>query len=148
MIGWLAAWSNHFESSFHFDDIPTIVANDSIHHLSSIPRFFINPRISSAEKDSASYRPLLSAWFAVDYSLGGGKPFTFQLENWLWFIAEIIVLFLLFRAIPGVNFFAAVFGALLFGLHPVAADTVNYALQRGVIMGAFGVTSGLLIFVY
>jgi tetratricopeptide (TPR) repeat protein len=147
VIGWLAAWSNHFESSFHFDDFPTIVANESIQHLSNVPRFFTNPRISSAEQDSADYRPLLSSWFAFDYWLSGPKPFTFQLENWLWFIAALVAMFLLFRVIPGVNNFAAAFATLLFGLHPVTADTVNYALRRGVIMQLFAVTGGLWIFI-
>jgi len=146
-IGWLAAWSNHFESGFHFDDVPTIVANESIQRLSNIPRFFTDPRISSIEKDSAAYRPLLSTWFAVDYRSGDGKPFAFQSENMLWFLAEMVAMFALCRLIPGVNDFAAAFATLLFGLHPVTADTVNYALQRGVIMGSFGVTCGLLIWV-
>ena len=108
---------------------------------------FANPRISSVEKDSAAYRPLLSAWFAVDYWLGGGKPFIFQLENWLWLLADLCVMFALFRLIPGVNGFAAAFAALLVSLHPVTADTVNYALQRGVLMGSFGVISGMLIWI-
>lgn len=147
VIGWLAAWSNHFDSGFHFNDVPTIVANEPVHHLSSIPRFFEIPRISSAEKDSATYQPLLSSWFAFDWWLSGGRPFTFQLANWLWFFAELVAMFLLFRTIPGVHYFAAGFATLLFGLHPVMADTVNYVLQRGVIMSAFGVTTGLLLFI-
>ena len=106
-VGWLAAWSNHFDSGFHFDDIPTIVGNESIQHPSNISAFFTNPRISSTEKDSAAYRPLLTTWFAVDYWSGGGKPFTFQLQNWLWFLAEMVAMFALFRLIPGVNDFAA-----------------------------------------
>lgn len=146
-VGWIFAWSTHFQSGFHFDDVPTIVANESMHHLSSIPRFFANPRISSAEKDSASYQPLLSSWFAFDYWLSGANPFTFQLENWLGLAALLFILFLLFRSVPGVNYLAAAFAALLFGLHPVVADTVNYVLQRGVIMGTFGVSAGLLIFI-
>jgi tetratricopeptide (TPR) repeat protein len=108
---------------------------------------FANPRISSVEKDSAFYRPLLSAWFAVDYWLGAGKPFVYQLENWLWIMADLGAMFLLFRLIPGVNDFAAAFATLLVGLHPAVSDTVNYALQRSVLMGSFGVISGMLIWV-
>jgi tetratricopeptide (TPR) repeat protein len=147
VIGWLAVWSNHFESGFHFDDFPSIVANDSIQHFSSVPAFFTNPRISSVDRDSASYRPLLSTWFALDYWLGDGKPFVFQLENWLWLIADLCVMFALFRLIPGIGGFAAGFAALFVGLHPVTADTVNYALQRSVLMGSFGVMSGMLIWI-
>jgi len=148
VTGWLAVWSNHFRSSFHFDDGPAIVSNESVQHLSNIPRFFTTPRISSTAKDSAAYRPLLSMWFALDYRLGGGtKAFIFQSENFLWFLASLVVMFALFRLIPGVSDLAAAFATLLFGLHPVVADTVNYALQRGVIMGSFGVICGMLIWI-
>jgi protein O-mannosyl-transferase len=78
----------------------------------------------------------------------GPQPFLYQLENWIWFGADVLMMFLLFRAIPGVNGFAAGFAALLFGLHPATADTVNYVLQRGIILGTFGVVSGLAIFIY
>lgn len=147
-IGWVVVWSNHFASGFHYDDFPTIVDNQSVHHLANVPRFFANPRISSAEKDSAFYRPLLSVWFAFDYWMSGNQPFIYQLENWIWFALDVLMLFLLFRAMPGVNGYAAGFAALLFGVHPVAADTVNYVLQRGAIFGTFCLTSGLLIFIY
>jgi len=147
IVGWLFVWSNHFPGSFHFDDIPAITTNDSVHHLSNIPRFFSTPRISSVEKDSAAYRPLLSAWFAVDYQLWGPSAFAFQAENFAWFSAQLLVMFALFRLLPGINNAGAAFAATLFGLHPVTADTVNYALKRGTLMGAFGVTAGLLLWV-
>lgn len=145
---WLGAWSNHFGNSFHFDDIPAIVSNSSLSHLSNIPHFFANPRTFSATKETADYRPLLSTWFAVDYWLGSGaKAFIFQSESFVWFGAQLLLVFLLFRVIPGGNYASALFGALLYGLHPIAADTVNYPLQRGVIMGSFGVVAGLLLWI-
>ena len=75
------------------------------------------------------------------------KPFIFQSENFVWFGFQLLLVFLLFRVIPGGNYSSALFGALLYGLHPIAADTVNYPLQRGVIMGSFGVIAGLLIWI-
>lgn len=147
MIGWLFAWSNHFASTFHFDDIPAITANDSVNHVSNTLRFFSTPRISSLEKDSAVYHPLLSAWFALDNRLWGPNPFAFQAENFAWFTAQLFVMFALFRLLPGVNNVGAAFATMLFGLHPVTADTVNYALQRGTLMGAFGVTAGMYLWV-
>lgn len=112
-------------------------------------RFFTDPRTFSAAKDTADYRPLLSAWFALDYKLGGGiHGFIFQAENFLWFTLELVALFQLFRFIPGGNYFSALFGAFLYGLHPIAAQTVNYPLQRGTIMGSFGVIAGLALWIY
>jgi tetratricopeptide (TPR) repeat protein len=142
-------WSNHFTSSFHFDDIPTIVENPFLPHLSNVPRYFTNPRTFSAMKETADYRPLLSTLFALDYQWGrGAKAFIFQSESFVWFGAQLLVLVLLFRCIPGGNYYSAIFGAFLFAVHPITADTVNYPLQRGVIMGSFGVTAGLLIWIF
>jgi tetratricopeptide (TPR) repeat protein len=147
-VGWVVVWSNHFASGFHFDDVPAILDNASVHSLHSVPRFFTVPRISSAEKDSAAYHPLLSTWFAFDYWMSGTRPFTYQLENWIWFAVDVLMLFLLIRALPGMNGFAAGFAAMVFGVHPVIADTVNYVQQRGLIFAMFGITCGLVIFIY
>ncbi len=149
VVGWLGVWSNHFHSSFHFDDTPTIVENPFLPHFSNIPRYFTDPRTFSAMKETADYRPLLSTLFALDYRLGrGAKAFVFQSENFVWFGAQLLVLVLLFRCIPGGNYYSAVFGAFLFAVHPITAGVVNYPLQRGVLMGSFGVTAGLLIWVF
>jgi protein O-mannosyl-transferase len=149
VVGWLGVWSNHFGSSFHFNDIPTIVDNPYLPHLSNIPRYFTDPRTFSATKETADYRPLLSTLFALDSYVGHGpKPFVFQSENFVWFGLQMLALVLLFRFIPGGNNFSAVFGASLYAVHPITADTVNYPLQRGVIMGSFGVTFGLMIWVF
>jgi tetratricopeptide (TPR) repeat protein len=149
VVVWLGVWSNHFNSSFHFDDIPTIVENPFLPQLSNIPRYFTNPRTFSATKETADYRPLLSTLFAMDYHFGrGAKAFIFQSENFVWFGTQLFVLVLLFRCIPGGNYYSAIFGAFLFAVHPITADTVNYPLQRGVLMGSFGVTAGLLIWIF
>jgi len=147
--GWIAAWSNHFQSSFHFSDFPVLVSNSSMHHASNFGRFFTTPRISSVDKDSVGYRPLLSAWFAFDYQfLGGTKPFVYQAENFAWFAAVLVALFGLLKLMPGVRGFAALFATLLFGLHPMMADTVNYASQQGTLIATFAVLAGLVIFAF
>jgi protein O-mannosyl-transferase len=149
LLAWLGVWSNHFQNSFHFDDFPTIVNNTAIRHLSSVPKFFTNPRTFSTMKESASYRPLLSTWFAVDYWLGNGAQSSiFQAENFLWFAAQLLAVFALFRIIPGMDYRPALFGTLLYGLHPVTADTVNYPLQRGIVMGSFSVVAGMFLWIY
>lgn len=149
VVAWLGFWSNHFQNSFHFDDFPTIVRNPYLAHLSNFGHFFTDPRTFSAEKETADYRPLLSAWFALDYKLGGGaKAFIFQSENFAWFTLQLAFVCLLFRFIPGGNWFSAVFGTFLYGLHPVLSDTINYPLQRGTIMGAFSVITGLWLWIF
>jgi len=36
----VAAYANHFQNGFHFDDSQTVVANVHIRDLGNIPRFF------------------------------------------------------------------------------------------------------------
>jgi len=149
VIAWLGFWSNHFQNGFHFDDFPVIVDNPWLGSLSNVGRFFTNPRAFSVTKETADYRPLLSTLFALDYKLGGGaSPFVFQAENFAWFSLQLLVLFQLFRLIPGGNYFSALFGAFLYGLHPVAAATINYPLQRGTIAGSVGVIAGMTLWIY
>ncbi len=149
VLAWLGFWSNHFGNSFHFNDFPTIVNNQYLAHLSNTGRFFTNPRTFGATKETADYRPLLSTWFALDYKLGGGaKAFIFQSENFACFTLQLALLFLLFRLIPGGNNFSACFGTFLYGLHPIAADTVNYPLQRGTIVASSAVIAGLVLWIY
>jgi len=147
-MAWLGVWLNHLGSSFHFDDVAVIVTNVSLEQLSNIPRFFTSPRTFSMLKESSAYRPLLSVWFALDYDLVAEPlAFIFQLENFIWFLSLLVAIFGLFRLIPGGTWQSGFFGALLFGLHPAIADTVNYPLQRGEIMGAFGVIAGFIVWI-
>ena len=68
----LAAYSNHFQNSFHFDDAHTIVNNAVIRDLRNIPFFFRDATTFSSLPSNQSYRPLVSTLLAIDYQLGGG----------------------------------------------------------------------------
>lgn len=143
-----AAWSNHFQNSFHLDDFHTIVDNRAIRSLHRVPQFFTTTRSFSDAPEYADYRPLLSTSFALDYAVAGkAVPGIFQMDTFVWFALLIFLLYFLFRLVPGGTHQSAVVGAALFGLHPLAADTVNYVIQRGTVLGAVGITAGLLTWI-
>ena len=76
LIALVAAYSNHFHNSFHFDDAHTIVTNAAIRELRNIPVFFRDAATFSSLPSNQSYRPLVSTLLAIDYSLGHGlQPF-------------------------------------------------------------------------
>ncbi len=54
----LAAYANHFQNSFHFDDAHTIVNNASIREVRNIPLFFRDATAFSSLPSNQSYRPL------------------------------------------------------------------------------------------
>jgi tetratricopeptide (TPR) repeat protein len=146
-IGFAGAWSNHFGSSFHWDDSHTIVENRAIRRLANVPQFFVDPTTFSTLPEHAAYRPLLLTSFAIDYRLAGPNPAWFQLENFVWFVGQLLLIYFLFRLIPGGTHSSSLFAAALYGLHPVAAETVNYTLRRGVILGASGVIAGMVLWI-
>src|SRR5205807_3373123 len=68
----LAAYANHFENGFHFDDGHTIVQNPYIRSLRNIPRFFTGAAPFSSDPGNNIYRPIVSTSLAIDYWLSRG----------------------------------------------------------------------------
>src|SRR6185369_1276736 len=149
----LAAYSNHFQNEFQFDDYPTIVTNPNIATLGNIPRFFVNTTLFTGVAETSVYRPVTSATIAIDYWLANGlHPFVFHLSTFLWFAVQLVLMVLLFRRIfdradphPS-NLWTAVFAAACYGLHPANAETVNYIIQRADVFNALGVVASLFLF--
>ena len=153
-IAVLGCYSNHFGNSFHFDDSHTVVQNPYIRNLSNIPKFFTDATTFSVLPANRTWRPLVSASLAFDYWLGGGlKPFWFHVSTFIWYLAQLAVMLLLFRRIlrfaddsPWVDY-CALFAVAWYGLHPAMAETVNYIIQRGDLYSTFGVIASLALFI-
>jgi protein O-mannosyl-transferase len=146
-------YSNHFHNAFQFDDHHSITTNIAIQSLSNIPRFFLDAKTSSLLPSHQTWRPLVTASLALDYWLGKGyNPIFFHISSFLWFLAVLVFVALLFqtildRAVPSPrNFWIAWFATAWYGLHPAVAETVNYIIQRADVMSTCGVVSGLAIY--
>jgi tetratricopeptide (TPR) repeat protein len=147
------AYSNHFGNDFHFDDFHTITNNPWIRSLHNIPRFFSDAETSSTLPANRAWRPLVTTSLAIDYRLGGGlKPLWFHLSTFVWFLAQIVLMFFLFRLIFDLaqphewNRYVAAFAAAWYGLHPANAETVNYIIQRADLYSTLGVVAGLYLY--
>src|ERR1041385_6208178 len=90
----VATYANHFHNSFHFDDAHTIVNNAAIQSLRNIPRFFTDATTFSSLPSNQSYRPLVSTLLAIDYVIGGMKPFCFHLSIFALFFVLVLLLVL------------------------------------------------------
>jgi len=146
----LAAYANHFDNDFHFDDFHTVNNNPYIRDLRNIPYFFTDAFTFSTMPDHATWRPLVSMSLAIDYWLGHGlKHFPFQFSNTVWFMVQLILMFLLFRKIMDLtdphpsNIWTAFAATVFFGLHPACAETINYVIQRGDLYSTLGVVASL-----
>ena len=142
----LAAYSNHFQNSFHFDDAHTIVNNAAIREMKNIPLFFKDARSFSALPSNQSYRPLVSTLIAIDYKLGGGNPFPFHLSIFALFVTLVVLLAsLIYRLVA--NVWIAFASATLYGLHPANADTVNYVIASAEIISTLGMVASFVLYI-
>jgi len=153
LLAVLAAYANHFQNGFHFDDYHSIADNAFITHLRNVPLFFTGVEMSSTRPDTATYRPLTTASLAFDYWLGHGQPFWFHLSTFLWFLVQLVLMFSLFRRLTDraaphpSNPWTALAATACYGLHPANAETVNYIVQRADLYSTLGVVASLLCFV-
>ena len=148
----LAAYSNHFHNSFHFDNAHTIVNNAAIRELRNIPVFFRDATTFSALPSNQSYRPLVSTLLAIDYRLGGLQPFWFHLSIFALFIVLVLMLVLVLRhlieqtAPSTANPFTALAAAALYGLHPANADTIYYIIASSEVISTLGVIASFAVY--
>lgn len=149
------AYSNHFHNGFHFDDSHVIQNNLYIRSLDNIPNFFSDANTFSSLPSNATFRPLLSTTFAVDYWISGG------LNPWAFHVTQFILLMLLgmgltawFRfimdraSVHWWNKYVALFGAVLFCIHTANSETVNYLSSRSSLLATMGVVGSFLLYGY
>ncbi len=142
------AYSNSFQNSFQYDDTHVIERNPFIKDGSNLFQFFLDPRLGSGLcNETSSYRPLLMMSLAFNYRLGGLNVFGYHLVNFLVHLfCTLLVYFIalhFFRwgeetaeAHPWRPPLAALFAALIFGLHPVQVESVTYISSRSSSLAA------------
>ncbi|HAF94757.1 MAG: hypothetical protein A2X34_03225 [Elusimicrobia bacterium GWC2_51_8] len=91
-------------------------------------------------------RPVVNATLIADACAGGG-PAGMHLTNSLIHAFNAVLVFLLIFSLSGAGT-AAFFGALVFALHPAAAEVVNIITFRSHLLGFFFFTAGLLAAVF
>ena len=149
----LAAYSNHFKNGFHFDDRHVIVDNAAIRSLHDVSRFFKDPTTFTSRPQNASYRPLLTTSFALDYRLGDGlDPAVFHRTQFtlLLLLGVLLVPFYRRLADQGLpsrwNRYIALFAATWFCVHTANTETVNYISSRSSLIATLGVVASFLIY--
>lgn len=150
----LAAYSNCFENSFHYDDNGLIVNNGYIRSLANIPIFFRDASTFSDYAARAPYRPLASVFFAFDYWWGGGlNVAAFHTTQLALHVLLALLCGSLFRRLLATGGplrdggWLAIFGAALFGLHTASTQCVNFITLRSEILATLGVAGSLAWFI-
>ena len=138
-------YANSLNNPFHYDDIHSIVENVHIRRLANIPLFFVDPSLFSENPDNAMYRPLLLVTFAANHAVSGYEVWSYHLLGLVlhmgcsYMLFEIGALLLRQRR-------AAAFAALIFALHPVNTESLNYISSRSEVLSALWLLAGFWAF--
>ncbi|HTX86632.1 MAG TPA: tetratricopeptide repeat protein [Candidatus Nanoarchaeia archaeon] len=157
----LAIYANSFGNQFFWDDNDEIVNNVYVQHF-DVGKMFSQSMISGAGQTTNYYRPILLLSYALDYQLWGMNSFGFNLADvllhilnaWLIFILLYFLLSLrpttpqpLFRKegsqlSPHPSFgrrgvWLAFLPALIFLIHPLNTEAVDYVSGRADVLYAF-----------
>jgi tetratricopeptide (TPR) repeat protein len=151
----IAAYANHFENEFHFDDFHTIVNNPHIRSLKNIPQFFTDPMMFSVSQNHYGLRPLVTTSVAIDYWLGGGQMLLvfFHLSTFIWFLALGVILYFVYRKLLKNSFsekwvaYISLFAVGWFMLHTANAETINYIISRSDVLSTFLIVASFAIYI-
>ena len=141
----LLVYLNSLQNPFHYDDLHSIVENPHIRELRNIPAFFVDPTLFSAESGNAMYRPLLLSSFALNYAISGHQVWSYHLGSILLHLGCVLLVWEIGRMLLGSDA-AAGTAALVFGLHPINTEPLNYISSRSEVLAGLFLLLGLWAF--
>ena len=135
-------YGNSMQGSFHYDDFHSIVDNPHIRDLGNTAAFFADLTLFSADPQKAMYRPLLLLTYTANFYLGGYGVFGYHVVNTLLHLACTLLVWSLATTF-GCRRRGAVGAALLFAVHPICGEPVNYISSRSELLAGVGVIGAL-----
>jgi tetratricopeptide (TPR) repeat protein len=128
----LAAYAGGLQGAFVFDDLDSISANPTIRELST--------SLAPPEGATVSGRPFLNLTLAANYAASGLNPAGYHALNLAIHAASALLLFGIVRRALGTGAVVAglsrdrtpvaLAAALLWALHPLQVESVEYVIQR------------------
>ena len=138
---------NSLNNGFIYDDIATIKENFAIRNPENIGVFFTNTinTAGSSQVLQKTYRPLVMTTFALNYWIGKFNVAGYHIVNILFHTANAVLIYILIILLLGMELnisqkkinVMAFFASLLFAVHPVNTEAVNYIWQRSELMASF-----------
>ena len=132
----LAAHSGALNGGFHYDDLSAVVQNPAIRTWQPI-RYLTSPAAASGEVGVAGYRPLTVATFALNYLVGGLDPGGYLALNLALHALVSWMVFVVGRRLFEDSRWAAL-AAVVYAVHPVNAEAVNYVVARSSLLAVLG----------
>ena len=128
----IAVYANSLSNGFHYDDKSMIIQNPAVQDAARLPEHFWSVTIGNQE-GTPSYRPLVMATYSLNYWWGGADPEGYHVVNIvLHATASGLVVLLLWHLTQ--HALAALFGGVVFALHPFQTEAVNYVTARSSLL--------------
>ncbi len=144
-VACVVAYGNSFENSFHYDDEHSIQKNIHLRDMGNLGRFFVDPSTFSVDETKGMYRPLLVASFALNHWAGGYDVWGYHLVNVL-IHATAACLLMVFLWALGAEVRIGLWAGLLFAVHPICSEPVNYISSRSESLAGLFYVGGLASF--
>jgi tetratricopeptide (TPR) repeat protein len=143
----LIAYANSFTAGFHFDDTYSIVDNPYIKRVS----------LENIKYLLSTNRPVVNLTLMLNYQLSGLNVAGWHIFNIAVHIANAFFVYLLIFKTMSMPLFGkkyeesarrlALFGALLFGVHPIQTESVTYIITRTELVATFFYLATVLLFI-
>jgi tetratricopeptide (TPR) repeat protein len=142
----IAVYGSTFTNRFVWDDLDVIVKNRLLESFTNLPKLFLYED-RTGDGLTGYYRPITYISFLIDRSIWGLNPVGFNITNIILHISVVLlfyrVLFALFKKEQ-----LAFVAALIFALHPVAVESVNFhAGGRNTLLSACFALLALLLYI-
>lgn len=143
-VGYLPVLGGEF---LDFDDDRFVRDNPAVHRLGfdQVASYFTDPETVATRGIGGIYRPLRTLDFAIDWAISGGRPWFFHLRNVLYHVLGALLVLALCRRLSRSEGNAALFGALLFAVHPLNTEAVAWITSRGDLLLLVTFLSALLL---
>ena len=123
------------------DDRAIIASNPAAHSIGGALGAFDDP-YWPRESGAGLYRPVTTLSFAIDWTLGRGRPGWFHVINALWHgLVTVLFVLVLARWLP---LLAAAGAGLVFAWHPVHVEAVANIVGRAELLAAAGILGAVL----
>lgn len=129
---------------FVFDDRGVILMNPLMQDLGDLPRLVASPYWNAPGHRHELYRPLTSAWFALDGAISGMRPAWFHGVNAVLHALVTFLVTLMALEMTGGRAAVAISAGALFAVHPVHVEAVAGIVGRSEILAALFVLTAIL----
>ncbi len=145
-------YSNSLHNAFHFDDRHVIVNNVFIRSLRHVPLFFRDAHTFSTRADHATYRPLVTLTYAIDFAITGSlDPVPFHVTQIVLLLVIWAMLIVFYRKALDVarpsprNGWIALAAATVASIHTVNTETMNLISARSEELSAMATLAAFLL---